>query len=302
MPSVTPHRITPLPTEITPIAPDTPVLVNELSSDLKSYVDAKCLDYSGSSTVIQSKWLEDIGMVVYKPQGIFICRSCSTGVDVQHLLKHVANHKLVNRVNAEHLDYIKKYYRIRSAMDIPPPQDKIPIPFIRIDDGYICPHCDKILLKKTSMTKHLSQDHRGLSVGKTVVCREVKCQTLFPVPRRIFEVIPTSATITTAFERWLQDSKEKTFFDPKATPTAVQVEARHVSPFLKFTRWHQHLSAERQDPVKGQALVKAAETSAQQQAPYHNLQPLIIAYYKHIRTLLLNCEHNLTRFLVQYPM
>ena len=240
-------------------------------------------------------------MVVYMPHRIFICCSCEKGVDASSLLSHAKKHNLVHHVSEEQLRYVIKYYGIRSAMSIPAPEDKIPVPYLTIHDGFQCPFCDQILFKEGGQAKHLSDDHRGRAKGKPVVWKPLKCQTLFPVPTRIFEVVPPSPSITTAFGRWLEDNKDNTdgFFD--STITSVEVDAGDVTPFLKYIRWHQHLSAERQDPMKGEALVKAAEPRAQDQQPFKGLQSIVVAYYKQIRSILLNCEHNINQYLLGPP-
>lgn len=306
-PAIEQHHIASPPlspcTERSTTPPGISISGDRLISDLVEYIKPTCSDNNGLSTIISSKWLDDIDMIVYKPHRIFICRGCESGVDASNLLSHVSDHKLVPNINKEQFEYVKAYYKIRPAMEIPSPQDRIYVPYLRIHDGIECPHCDTIVLTEGSMSTHRSKKHLGLSTGKKPNYRKVKCQTLFPVPCRYFEMTPPSVPITTAFDRWLEDDKDNThsFFDSTAAPIAVEVGSSDISPFLKYTRWHQHLSAERQNPVKGEALVEAASTGALRNAPFKYLQSVVIAYYKHIRSLLLNCDQNVRIHLLQHP-
>lgn len=285
---------------------------------LKQYILRHPWKEGDDPVIIRSTWLDHINSYVHKRLRTVICQTCQKAINPKNLVVHAKDqHQLSHGITSSQLEFVCQYYHLVSPSDVPQRNDKVLIPHLPVHDGFACtyPDCNYVSGTIDTRDRHASK-HRTAQSGSSKnprvkqgllppLFRACKMQTVYsPIPTHYFEVIPPAPPIGTAYDQWVEDTKDipETLFNPEGSHISFSEASSDVTPFLQFTQWHIHLKDQRQDKAKGEALYGDAAKPYQLSKLVQKLYDIVFNYFKHIRDLLRSLPHHVRRLLLKYPL
>jgi hypothetical protein len=230
---------------------------------LSSQSEVHCLsDHPGLSQVLKLNqqiehhpYLTKLGLVVNTTLHCLCCEWCQIAIIPEHVAAHLKLnvHKAKGLIGDQaKLDETVEEMDIFECLPMTPEtlaEDTAPAPYkgLAIHKGFQCTHCIKVTQSAEYMRKHFSSKHpieskvngwQECLVQRFTHIHQKKTQMWFRVA-----TVPEAVEELSLSEKILADMKKELGKQLRVHHQSRNVDARNVSPWLKTTKWHEHLGA-----------------------------------------------------------
>ncbi|KAF8417617.1 hypothetical protein L210DRAFT_3427928, partial [Boletus edulis BED1] len=230
---------------------------------------------------IHDAFLTKLNLVVNAEFHILICQLCKEGIPTPTTRSHIVNKhpELCSAFSQVQLDDVIRKLQLVASLPTAISGPRSIVHGLAIYEALACDQCSMVLTKSRKLKAHHLQCHPGMTPPQG--WRTCKAQRMKPEgygQYRIFwevEIVTDSA----------QDPKEvmvaKLMEELNEELKVVQVPTDHrlVSPWLRTTRWHQHVStlATSTEKLRTSIALPRPQTD---EACCKNLQHLVECYFK----------------------